>query len=126
MDPNRLLLLFTYCLLKGFYGPGWRSDWDGQRRNQHIWTKVVSRTYQFSVLHRPTNTNRTHPPIHLTGSEDEIHPELRFTGAGILAMANSGPNTNGSFVRSFVRSVALAQTSSSLVAPSLPLFTFTA
>jgi cyclophilin family peptidyl-prolyl cis-trans isomerase len=28
-------------------------------------------------------------------SEDEIHPELRFTGAGILAMANSGPNTNG-------------------------------
>lgn len=32
--------------------------------------------------------------IHRT-SEDEIHPELRFTGAGILAMANSGPNTNG-------------------------------
>jgi cyclophilin family peptidyl-prolyl cis-trans isomerase len=28
-------------------------------------------------------------------SEDEIHPELRFTGAGILAMANAGPNTNG-------------------------------
>jgi cyclophilin family peptidyl-prolyl cis-trans isomerase len=28
-------------------------------------------------------------------SEDELHPELRFTGAGILAMANAGPNTNG-------------------------------
>ena len=28
-------------------------------------------------------------------SEDEIHPELRFVGAGILAMANSGPNSNG-------------------------------
>ena len=28
-------------------------------------------------------------------SEDEIHPELRFTGAGILAVANAGPNTNG-------------------------------
>lgn len=37
------------------------------------------------------------PLLRLThvASEDEIHPELRFTGAGILAMANSGPNTNG-------------------------------
>lgn len=28
-------------------------------------------------------------------SEDELNSELRFTGAGILAMANSGPDTNG-------------------------------
>ena len=33
-------------------------------------------------------------------SEDELHPELRFTGAGILAMANSGPNTNGTCILS--------------------------
>ena len=28
--------------------------------------------------------------------EDEINKELKHTGARILAMANSGPNTNGS------------------------------
>lgn len=28
--------------------------------------------------------------------EDEIHPSLQFTKAGLLAMANAGPGTNGS------------------------------
>ena len=43
----------------------------------------------------PTGTGRGGTSIFGDKFADEIHPELRFVGAGILAMANSGPNTNG-------------------------------
>ncbi|KAM0753731.1 hypothetical protein T439DRAFT_322620 [Meredithblackwellia eburnea MCA 4105] len=63
--------------------------------------------YSGTVFHRiindfmiqggdPTGTGRGGKSIYGDRFEDEIHPDLRFTGAGILAMANSGPNTNGS------------------------------
>ena len=45
----------------------------------------------------PTGTGTGGRSIYGEGKfEDEISKELKHTGAGILSMANSGPNTNGS------------------------------
>jgi len=67
---------------------GWRPYWDRQRWNEHLWSEIV----------KAIPTVHAHAQRALTCgcySEDEIDPNLRFVGAGILAMANSGPNTNG-------------------------------
>lgn len=44
----------------------------------------------------PTSTGRGGASIYGEKFEDEIDPGLKHTGAGILSMANSGKNTNGS------------------------------
>eukprot|EP01086_Lenisia_limosa_P015284 TRINITY_DN4814_c0_g1_i1.p1 TRINITY_DN4814_c0_g1~~TRINITY_DN4814_c0_g1_i1.p1 ORF type:complete len:158 (-),score=33.34 TRINITY_DN4814_c0_g1_i1:35-508(-) len=44
----------------------------------------------------PTGTGRGGQSIWGGKFEDEFHPSLKHTGAGILSMANSGPATNGS------------------------------
>lgn len=44
----------------------------------------------------PTGTGRGGSSIYGEQFEDEIKQTLKHTGAGILSMANSGPNTNGS------------------------------
>ncbi len=41
----------------------------------------------------PTETGRGGPGYQF---DDEFHEELRHDDAGVLSMANSGPNTNGS------------------------------
>jgi len=63
--------------------------------------------YDGTLLHRiirdfmiqggdPTGTGRGGQSIYGGKFEDEITRELKHTGAGILSMANAGPNTNGS------------------------------
>jgi peptidyl-prolyl cis-trans isomerase-like 1 len=44
----------------------------------------------------PTGSGRGGTSIYGSSFADEISPSLKHTGAGILSMANSGPNTNGS------------------------------
>lgn len=44
----------------------------------------------------PTGTGRGGSSIYGAKFEDEFHRELKHTGAGILSMANSGPDSNGS------------------------------
>ncbi|GER36247.1 peptidyl-prolyl cis-trans isomerase [Striga asiatica] len=44
----------------------------------------------------PTGTARGGESIYAKHFEDEISRELKHTGAGIISMANAGPNTNGS------------------------------
>lgn len=44
----------------------------------------------------PTGSGRGGSSIYGKTFEDEIHDELKHTGAGIISMANAGPNSNGS------------------------------
>lgn len=44
----------------------------------------------------PTGTGRGGSSVYGKNFDDEIHGDLKHTGAGILSMANSGANTNGS------------------------------
>jgi peptidyl-prolyl cis-trans isomerase-like 1 len=42
----------------------------------------------------PTGTGRGGSSIYGATFDDEISGDLKHTGAGVIAMANAGPNTN--------------------------------
>lgn len=71
-------------------------------------TKLVEKGYYNGLIfHRvikgfmiqggdPTGTGRGGESIWGKSFEDEVSPVVKFDNPGVLAMANSGPNTNGS------------------------------
>ncbi|KAI9597540.1 cyclophilin-like domain-containing protein [Syncephalis fuscata] len=82
--------------------------WDHAPRTCENFYELAKRGYYNDVIfHRiienfmvqggdPTGTGRGGSSIYGGKFKDEITPELKHTGAGILSMANAGPNTNGS------------------------------
>ncbi|XP_045032059.1 peptidyl-prolyl cis-trans isomerase-like 1 [Daphnia magna] len=61
---------------------------------QHFGCHSIS--YQKAIGGDPTGAGKGGASIYGRNFSDELHDELKHTGAGILSMANSGPNTDGS------------------------------
>ena len=77
------------------------------RACENFATLAQRRYYDGIIFHRvikkfmiqggdPTGTGRGGESIWGSPFEDEVTPEITFDKPGLLAMANSGPNTNGS------------------------------
>ncbi|KAL6074039.1 heme binding [Balamuthia mandrillaris] len=82
--------------------------WDHAPKTCHNFYELAKKGYyNNTIFHRiikdfmvqggdPTGTGRGGDSIYGKKFEDEITKQLKHTGAGILSMANAGPNTNGS------------------------------
>jgi len=77
-------------------GGAWEDPESGEKRIDPLYDDVpFHRIIEGFMIQGgdPTGTGRGGPGYQF---DDEFHDELSHDGAGVLSMANSGPNTNGS------------------------------
>ena len=74
----------------------WTDPRDGQKKHEPLYNGTIFHRVIANFMVQggdPTGTGTGSPGYRF---QDEFHPELSFDRPYLLAMANSGPNTNGS------------------------------
>lgn len=114
-EPGLYAVIYTsmgdiVCRLFEKDAPKTVGNFRGLATGTKAWTDPESGKLRHSPLYSGTTFHRVIPGFMIQGGdpigtgygtpgykfEDEISPDRTFDRAGILAMANSGPNTNGS------------------------------
>ncbi len=114
-DPGEYAVIYTsagtiVCRLFKEEAPKTVANFVGLAKGTKTWTNPATGKIMHSALYSGTTFHRVIPGFMIQGGdpegtgegspgykfEDEISPNRHFDKPGVLAMANSGPNTNGS------------------------------
>ncbi len=113
-EPGKYAIIYTsmgniVCRLFDKEAPKTVANFVGLAKGTKTWTNPVNGKAMHTALYSGTTFHRVIPGFMIQGGDpegtgqgspgykfdDEIDPNRHFDKAGILAMANSGPNTNG-------------------------------
>ncbi len=113
-EPGTYAVIYTsmgniVCLLYQDSAPQTVANFIGLATGKKPWKDIKTGRLRHTPLYSGTTFHRVIPDFMIQGGDpqgdgtgepgykvpDEIDPKLNFSQAGVLAMANSGPNTNG-------------------------------
>ncbi|MDQ2842488.1 MAG: peptidylprolyl isomerase [Acidobacteriota bacterium] len=114
-EPGEYAVIYTsmgniVCRLFGKEAPKTVANFVGLAKGTKQWTNPSTDKTMHTALYSGSSFHRVIPGFMIQGGDpvgtgegspgykfdDEIAPDRHFDKAGVLAMANSGPNTNGS------------------------------